>query len=324
MKNIICIIAGEPNSINSEIIAKAWKKKLISKKSNIFVIGNYNLIKYQLKKIKIKIKIKKVSTIEKQNFKKSLLILDVPLNFKNPFKIKKKNKKLYILKSFKIAINLVKQKKVLGLINCPINKTEIFDNKDIGVTEFLAKKEGVYGQEAMLIYNQKLSVVPVTTHIKVKNIAKQLSKRLLINKSITINKFFMKRFNIKPRIGILGLNPHNYELRKNSEEKKIIIPAIKILKRRKIFVNGPLSSDTAFIDFNKKKFDVLVGMYHDQVLSPFKAMFKFDAINITLGLPYIRISPDHGTGKDIITKNIANPESLIKSIRFLNKINVGT
>ena len=285
MKNIICIIAGEPNSINSEIIAKAWKKKLISKKSNIFVIGNYNLIKYQLKKIKIKIKIKKVSTIEKQNFKKSLLILDVPLNFKNPFKIKK---------------------------------------KDIGVTEFLAKKEGVYGQEAMLIYNQKLSVVPVTTHIKVKNIAKQLSKRLLINKSITINKFFMKRFNIKPRIGILGLNPHNYELRKNSEEKKIIIPAIKILKRRKIFVNGPLSSDTAFIDFNKKKFDVLVGMYHDQVLSPFKAMFKFDAINITLGLPYIRISPDHGTGKDIITKNIANPESLIKSIRFLNKINVGT
>ena len=324
MKNIICIIAGEPNSINSEIIAKAWKKNVVFKKSNIFIVGNYNLIKLQLKKIKIKIKIKKVSTVEKQNFKKSLLILDVPLNFKNPFKITKKNKQIYILKSFKIAIDLARRNKVLGLINCPINKTEIFGNKDIGITEFLAKKEGIYGKEVMLIYNHKLSVVPVTTHIKVKNITKQLSKRLLINKSITINKFFMKRFNIKPKIGILGLNPHNYELRKNSEERKIIIPAIKILKKKKINVSGPLSSDTAFVDLNKKKFDVLVGMYHDQVLSPFKAMFKFDAINITLGLPYIRISPDHGTGEDIINKNLASPESLIKSIRFLNKINVRT
>jgi len=324
MKNFICIVAGEPNSINSEIIAKAWKKKDVFKKSNIFIVGNYNLIKLQLKKIKIKIKIKKVSTVEKQNFKKSLLILDVPLNFKNPFKITKKNKKIYILKSFKIAIDLARRNKVLGFINCPINKTETFGNKDIGITEFLAKNEGIYGNEAMLIYNQKLSVVPVTTHIKVKNIAKQLSKKLLINKSITINKFFMKRFDIKPRIGILGLNPHNYEFRKNSEEKKIIIPAIKILKKRNINVSGPLSSDTAFIDFNKKKFDVLVGMYHDQVLSPFKAIFKFDAINITLGLPYIRISPDHGTGKDIIKKNLASPESLVKSIRFLNKINVRT
>ncbi len=324
MKNIICIIAGEPNSINSEIIAKAWKKKLVFKKSNIFIIGNYNLIKLQLKKIKIKIKIEKVSTIEKQNFKRSLLILDVPLNFKNPFKISKKNKQMYILESFKIAINLVKQNKILGFINCPINKTEIFGNKDIGITEFLAKKEGVYGKEAMLIYNQKLSVVPLTTHIRVKNISKKLSKKLLINKSLTINKFFIERFNIKPRIGILGLNPHNYELRKNSEEKKMIIPAINILKKRKIFVNGPLSSDTAFVDFNKKKFDVLIGMYHDQVLSPFKSLFKFDAINVTLGLPYIRVSPDHGTGEDIIKRNLANPESLIKSIKFLNKINVRT
>ena len=98
----------------------------------------------------------------------------MPLNFKNPFKIKKKNKKLYILKSFKIAINLVKQNKILGFINCPINKTEIFGNKDIGITEFLAKKEGVYGKEAMLIYNQKLSVVPLTTHIRVKNISNKL------------------------------------------------------------------------------------------------------------------------------------------------------
>ena len=176
----------------------------------------------------------------------------------------------------------------------------------------------------MLIYNKKLSVSPITTHIQVKKISRSINKNLIINKLITIDKFYKNNFNIKPNIGLLGLNPHNYELRNNSEEKKIIIPAIKRVKKLKIKVNGPLSSDTAFTNFKNKKLNVLVGMYHDQVLSPFKTMFKFNAINITLGLPYIRISPDHGTGQDIIKKNIANPESLVESIKFFNKINVKT
>ena len=89
-------------------------------------------------------------------------------------------------------------------------------------------------------------------------------------------------------------------------------------------MKGPLSGDTAFLDFKKNKFDVLVGMYHDQVLSPFKALYKFDAVNITLGLPYIRVSPDHGIGKEIIKKNLANPKSLLQSIKFFKNINVRT
>ena len=104
-----------------------------------------------------------------------------------------------------------------------------------------------------------------------------------------------------------------------SEENKIILPAIKSLKKKKISVYGPLSPDTAFVDFKKKGFKVLVGMYHDQVLSPFKALFKFNAINITIGIPFIRISPDHGIGSDIVGKNIANPTSLIESIKFFKK-----
>ena len=149
-----------------------------------------------------------------------------------------------------------------------------------------------------------------------------MNKKLIIKKLVTIDKFYKKIFNVKPNIGLLGLNPHNYELRNKSEEKTIVIPALKKLKKLKIKVSGPLSGDTAFTNFKKKKFNILVGMYHDQVLSPFKTIFKFNAINITLGLPYIRISPDHGTGQDIIKKNKANPESLIESIKFFNKINV--
>ena len=319
MKNLIGIVAGEPYSINSEVIAKTWKMKSEFKNSNVFVIGSYDLIKIQLKKLKIRVKLKKINTIKKQNFKKELLILDVPVKFNKPFEIKKKNKIKYVLDSIDLAIKMAKEKKILGFINCPINKKETFGNKKFGITEFLGKKLGVLGKEVMLIFNKELAVAPITTHIQLKKVSSNISKKKIVDKLITINKFYSNNLKIKPKIGILGLNPHNDELRKMSEENKIILPAIKLLKKKKISVYGPLSPDTAFVNFKKKGFNVLVGMYHDQVLSPFKALFKFNAINITIGIPFIRISPDHGIGSDIIGKNIANPTSLIESIKFFKK-----
>jgi len=321
MKNLICIIAGEPNSINSEIIGKVLKIKKKLNRQNFFIIGNYKLIKKQFEQLKFNIKLKKIIKIENNNFTKNNFVLDVPLVFKNPFKIPIKNKRLYIMNSFKIAINLAKKKKVAGFINCPINKFETFGLRTMGITEFLAKKEKVFGKEAMLIYNKSLSVSPITTHIKIKNVSKKITKKIIIDKSLTINNFYKKRFNIKPKIGLLGLNPHNFEFRKGSEELKIIIPAIKTLKKNKILIYGPISGDTAFNNQSKTKFDVIIGMYHDQVLSPFKALYNFNAINVTLGLPYVRVSPDHGTGEDIIKKNLASPKSLVQCIKFFSKIN---
>ena len=319
MKNLIGIVAGEPYSINSEVIAKTWKMKSEFKNSNVFVIGSYDLIKIQLKKLKIRVKLKKINSIKKQNFKKELLILDVPVKFNKPFEIKKKNKIKYVLDSIDLAVKMAKERKILGFINCPINKKETFGNKKFGITEFLGKKLGVLGKEVMLIFNKELAVAPITTHIQLKKVSSNISKKKILDKLITINKFYSNNLKIKPKIGILGLNPHNDELRKMSEENKIILPAIKLLKKKKISVYGPLSPDTAFVDFKKKGFNVLVGMYHDQVLSPFKALFKFNAINITIGIPFIRISPDHGIGSDIIGKNIANPTSLMESIKFFQK-----
>ena len=324
MKNLVGIIAGDPDSINSEIIAKAWKKRFLFKNLNIFVIGNYSLLKQQLKTLRISIKLNKIEKIEKQNFKKQLLVYDVPLKSRNHFNIPKKIKSKYIINSFNVCMKLAKEKKIIGFINCAINKKEVFNNKSFGVTEFLGRKLGISGKEVMLIYNKELSVSPITTHIKLKKVSSKISKKNIVNKLIVINEFFIKQFKSKPKIGIIGLNPHNDELRKNSEENKIILPAIKELKRRNILVEGPISPDTAFLNFKKKGFQVLVGMYHDQVLTPFKALFRFNAINITLGLPFIRISPDHGIGKDIIKKNLADPTSLIESIKFFKNKNVKT
>ena len=318
MKKLVAVISGDPDSINSEIIAKAWKKRNKFKNINIFIIGSYDLLKKQFEILKIPLKINKINNLNDVNSKKGLSIYDIPIKFNKPFAFEKINKKNYIFKSLNIGIKFASEKKILGFINCPINKNEIFQN-GLGLTEFLAKKTSTFGNEAMLIYNKKLSVSPITTHIKLKKVSRSLSSKKIYNKIFTINKFYKTKFQIKPKIAVTGLNPHNDEFRNNSEEKKIILPAINKLKKSGIRVVGPISSDTAFMKFKNKNYNVLVGMYHDQILSPFKAIFGFNAINITLGLPFVRISPDHGTGRDIIKKNIADPTSLIEAIKFFTR-----
>jgi 4-hydroxy-L-threonine phosphate dehydrogenase PdxA len=176
-------------------------------------------------------------------------------------------------------------------------------------------------KEVMMIHNKKLSVVPLTTHIEIKNVTSKITFNLIKSKIITLNKFYFKIFNKKPKIAILGLNPHNSENRDNSIENKIIKPALIKLRKIKIDIKGPFPADTAFNKQKTNAYDVIVGMYHDQVLAPFKALYGYDAINITLGLKYLRLSPDHGTAQDIIGLDKASPESLEGAINFLNRIN---
>ena len=189
------------------------------------------------------------------------------------------------------------------------------------MTEYLSEKNKINQKEVMMIFNKKISVVPLTTHIKVKDIYKNINLNLIKTKIITLNKSYLDLFKKKPRIAILGLNPHNSENEKNSVEKVIIKPSIIKLKKLKINIDGPFPADTAFSKKNIQYYDVIVGMYHDQVLAPFKALYGYDAINITLGLKYLRLSPDHGTAQDIVGLNKANPQSLISAIDFFNKIN---
>ena len=127
------------------------------------------------------------------------------------------------------------------------------------------------------------------------------------------------KFNKLPRIAITGLNPHCESNFQSSEEEKIIVPAIKKLRLKNTKINGPFPADTIFTKSLLKEYDVIIGMYHDQVLSPMKALFDFDAINITLGLPFTRISPDHGPNYSMLGKNLSNPKSLIKALKFLDK-----
>ena len=319
MNKAIAIIAGEPNSISSEIIFKTWRLT----KKNFIIIGSIKLLELQKKKLKQKIKIKEIqSNFNIKKFKKNEMhVLNVDFIQKKPFqKISTKSNK-YIFKCFDLAINLIKNKKIFGLINCPIAKEKLFHKKYQGVTEFISNKFKSKDQEVMLLYNNNLSVSPLTTHIPVNKISKNITKKKIINNVKTINKFYKKNFRIKPKFGVLGLNPHNFSGSNYSEENAIIRPSIKALKKLNINVIGPISPDSSFVYFKKYNVDVIIGMYHDQVLSPFKALYRHDAINVTLGLPCVRVSPDHGVGEDIMGKNKADPTSLILSANFLNKIN---
>lgn len=316
MKKKIVLVSGDPNSINSEIIFKCWKNLSKKYKKNICIVSNYNLLKDQFKKLNYKVDLIKVNSLDDLKSSEKLKIIDVKIKYDNPFKVSKKNASKFIIDSFNLAHQLALNPKVAGLINCPIDKN-LLNKKQIGITEFLASKCSLKkNSEVMVILGKNLIVSPLTTHIDLKLIPKKINKKLIIDKITKLNFWFKKAKGRKPKIAVLGLNPHNSEFRKESEERKIIIPAVKKLKHLGITLSGPISADTMFIN-EYKNYDIIVGMYHDQVLTPFKTLFKFDAINITLGLKYVRVSPDHGVAVNRILKKNSDPTSLLRCFDFI-------
>ena len=249
---------------------------------------------------------------------KMINIIDVKYNKNINFQKISNKSNDYIKDSFKISLKILNSGITNKLINGPISKSSFLNKKFLGITEYLAKKTKV-SQKAMLIYNKKLSVCPITTHLPLKFVTKNINKKKIIETIALIDSFYKKNLHFRPKIAVLGLNPHCETVDKFNEDEKIIKPAIKYLSSRKINLKGPYSADTAFLKKNRKNFDVIVGMYHDQVLTPIKTIYEYDAINITLGLPFLRVSPDHGPNQIMLGQNKSNPLSLIRAIEFLEK-----
>ena len=322
MKKNIIIVLGEPNSISSEIFLKSinYIKK---SKLNFIIIGNYSLFKKQANylnyKKNINFRLSKIDNLKKTKFN----FINIDYKQSKPFDLKTNKTDVFVKKCFECAVLLLKKKLASGLINLPINKSKFTKNKYNGITEYIADKTNNKNKENMLLFNDAFSVLPLTTHIPLKEVYKEISYKKIEKACKNINNFYLKTIKRKKfKIGILGLNPHNGENGYiGNEEKRIIIPAIKKLKKKYPIV-GPLSPDTSFLQRAKLKIDVLIGHYHDQILTTFKTKFNYDAINITIGLPFIRISPDHGVGTEIIGKGIADPKSFKRAIKFFSKYNV--
>jgi len=319
-KEPIIIVSGEPNSVFLEIFFKSIKT--YQYKSPLIIIASKKLVQQQMKKLGF---IFEINTIDK-NFNKfnklnnkKINLINVEYKFNNCFEKISSKSNDYIKRSFDIGLKIILQNKLLKFINGPISKKYFLKGKTLGITEYLAKKTKTTNNVAMLIFNNKFSVSPLTTHLALKNVHKHISKQKIYSHTKLIADFYKKNFNKNPRIAITGLNPHCESNFKNCEEDAIIIPAIKQLKSKNINVDGPFPADTIFIKEHLKNYDVVIGMYHDQVLSPMKALFGFDAINMTLGLPFVRISPDHGPNSSMLGKNLSDPKSLVEALRFLDK-----
>jgi len=323
---IIGITMGDPAGIGGEVIIKSLKQKSIHSKCCPIIIGDATYLKFLLKKFPLSFKIVVIDKIKDRNTLPSDAILIVDLKNLKSNKIKfgicntdyGRASYEYIAKGIKLASSGI----IDALVTAPINK-ESFSKAGIlhpGHTEILAHITKTT-KFAMMLVGGNLKVVLVTRHIPLKDVAQELTKeKILIAIELAHNAG--RYFNIpNPRIGVCGLNPHSGEGGTiGDEEIKTIIPAIEKSRKAEISVSGPYASDTIFYKALKGNYDFIIAMYHDQGLIPLKTLYFDEGVNVTLGLPFVRTSPDHGTAYDIAGKGIANSKSMEEAIKLAVKM----
>ncbi|WP_299238106.1 4-hydroxythreonine-4-phosphate dehydrogenase PdxA [Sulfurihydrogenibium sp.] len=310
----LAISLGDPSGINSEILLKALDK-LPKRNISYIIYGSKKALEKAKKLTGVDLNIKAIKSIN-DVVKSGIYLInlyDLDVEFGSPSKETGKASVVYL----ENAVKDVLEKKADALITLPISKQWIMESgfPYAGHTDYLAEVSGAK-EYAMVLMCKKLKVALITTHIPLKDVPSQITKEKIISKVRLINREFKEKFGIsKPKIAILGLNPHASDNGNiGNEELNIILPAVKTLREDGIDITDPLSPDTAFNRY--KDFDIYVAMYHDQGLIPLKLLCFRKAVNITLGLPFIRTSPDHGTGYDIAGKNIADPSSTIEAVKL--------
>ena len=323
LQKIILISAGDPASIASEITIKAIQCLLDDNHLKTIVISNPNLIENAKTLVKSNIALNVIKDLKKfSDFKNNCLNL-IPLNIPHEVILGKPNyqNSSFVINSIQSCVNILHSSIASAMVTNPINKNIMHKagfNFD-GHTDYLESVSVLKKKAIMMLVTEELRTVPLTIHVPLKKVPLLITKDLILNTIKTIINEFNLYFGInKPRILITGLNPHageNGDI--GLEENEIIIPAILEAKKNlNCSLIGPVSADSAFAPSFRKQYDVAICMYHDQALIPIKTIDFHNGVNVTLGIDFIRTSPDHGTGFDIAGKNIANPESLIASIKL--------
>ena len=311
----IVVTSGDPSGIGPEIVQKAWICLKKHPLNEFFWIGD----PLHLPDSNIPWQQIEHPDQASEVFGDALPIL--VHKFAHPMKVGQHQPEnaADVIKVIKKAVGLVKTNKAKALCTSPINKNVLMSGANFpytGHTEFLANLDAI-DNPVMMLACSKLKVVPVTTHLPLKDVPSQISKKLLTETIKITNAAMKEKFGIsEPILAISGLNPHageNGQL--GDEEEKIIIPVIRDLEG-KINIIGPLSADTMFHPDARAKYDVAITMYHDQALVPLKTIGFDEGVNITLGLSFIRTSPDHGTAFDLAGQNAANETSTVNAIKM--------
>jgi len=321
-KNItkILVAAGEPAGIGLDLCIQLARHKFVAE---ITILANHNAILDRARLCNKKIKILTAPTLHKGNGE--LNIIDVNYSKKVLPGVLNKSNSLAQLQAIDFAVNECREKNYDALVTLPINKKILSSSikKFSGHTEYISELCGTKNKEVMLLVdNKKLKVALVTTHIALSKVSHSITKKKLEQTIRTLDNDLKNNFKIKnPRITITGLNPHAGEEGEfGSEEKRIITPIIKKLIKEGLNLIGPIPADTAFTKKYIKDTDSFLAMYHDQGLSPFKALAFNNGVNTTLGLPIIRTSVDHGTALDLVGSKKINSSSFFESISLAIKL----
>ncbi len=314
LPNLI-ISSGDPAGIGLDLCVMLAFEKFMA---NITIVGNKDAIISRARQQKKNIIISTKFGPHCGNGELKIINLDY-INPVIPGQLDKSNS-LQQLKGLQNSIELCLSKKFDALITLPIHKKILSTNKNkfTGHTEYIAHACGLKGNAVMLLSNKKLNVALATTHISLKDVPSRITQKGLCNTISTLHYNLKKKFKIScPKITVIGLNPHSGEDGEfGDEEIKIIKPAISEMQELGISVNGPIPADTAFTPKIMRNTDCYLTMYHDQGLAPFKALTFGKGVNVTLGLPIIRTSVDHGTGLDIAGSNNIDPSSFFESIKL--------
>ncbi|PYE88537.1 4-hydroxythreonine-4-phosphate dehydrogenase PdxA [Phyllobacterium leguminum] len=325
----LALSGGDPSGIGPEIAIAAWKLRKTLDIPAFFLLVDPGLIAARAQALGETIALKACAPEDAAALFQDFLPV-VPLNSRqidNPGKPLAANA-AGTIEAIERAVDLALDGRAAAVVTCPIAKKPLYEAgfAHPGHTEFLAAlaeaRTGKMHKPVMMLAGPELRAVPVTIHIPLAEVAKVLTTDEIIAVSRITARELREKFGIaNPRLAISGLNPHAGEGGAlGTEDDAIIRPAVEALTAEGIAVRGPLPADTMFHAAARATYDAAICMYHDQALIPAKALAFDETVNVTLGLPFIRTSPDHGTAFDIAGKGIARPDSLIAALRLARKL----
>jgi len=326
----LALSQGDPSGIGPELTLKAWLATHEDPGAPPFIaVADADHLAAIARNLDLKVPIKLVTGAEAAPiFRHALPVFALNHSVAGKLGTPDVKDAAGTIASIETCVRLVRAGEASAIVTNPIAK-ELFYRASFrypGHTEFLAElAERYFGESAravMLIWSPQFAVIPATIHVPLARVPALLTRELLVETGFIAARELASRFGIKnPRLAFTGLNPHAGEGgTMGREEIEVISPALADLAAAGVAVSGPHAADTLFRASARKRYDVVIAMYHDQALIPVKTIAFEKAVNVTLGLPLIRTSPDHGTAFDIAGKGLANPASLIASLRLAGKL----
>ena len=324
MAKPLALTSGEPAGIGPDITIEAWLRRNELKLPAFYLLGDPDFLAHRAKALGLDLRLAEVRAEDARDaFADALPVVAIGHPATAQPGIPDGTSADAAMASIRQAVSDVTAGRASAVVTNPIAKSVLYRAgfRHPGHTEYLAELATTGNhppQPVMMLWSPALVVVPVTIHVSLRDALAQLSSDLIVTTARIVVAALKARFGLaNPRLAVSGLNPHAGEDGSlGTEEKTIVAPAVDILRSEGIEIRGPLPADTMFHEAARQTYDCAICMYHDQALIPIKTLAFEDAVNVTLGLPFIRTSPDHGTAFDIAGTGKANPSSLIAALRL--------